>query len=86
MPPPKKFGRRGRFYFGLSTFEGFEFAYAFAGQRYAVCSVDNTVKYRIRHLRISDCIVPVQFGQADCGRASLCIRTGRRCGDALPHG
>ncbi len=63
---PEEFGRRGQFYFGLSAFEGFEFTDAFTGKSDAVGGVDNTVEYGICHCRVTDRIVPVQFGELRC--------------------
>lgn len=46
---PEEFGRRGQFYFGLSAFEGIEYADAFTGVHDTVCSVADAVEYRICH-------------------------------------
>lgn len=59
--PPEKFGRRGQYYFGLSAFEGFEFTNTFACKCYAMCCVDNTVKYGVCHCSVTDSVVPVQL-------------------------
>ena len=63
---PLEIGRRGQFYFGLSVFEGFELADTFTGKGDAVGSVDNAVEYGIGHSRVTDRIVPVQFGKLGC--------------------
>ena len=60
---PEEFGRRGQFYFGLSAFEGFEFTDAFTGEGDTVCRVNNAVEYRVCHCGVTDCFVPVQFGE-----------------------
>lgn len=60
--PPEEFGRRGQYYFGLSAFEGFEFTDTFACKCYAMCRVDNTVKYGVCHCGVTDSVVPVQLG------------------------
>ena len=60
---PEEFGRRGQFYFGLSSFEGFELTDAFAGERDTVCGVDDAVEDGIRHCGVADGVVPVQFGE-----------------------
>ena len=59
--PPEEFGRRGQFYFGLSASEGFEFTDTFACKCYAVCCVDDTVEYCIRHRSVTDSVIPVQL-------------------------
>jgi len=63
---PLEIGRRGQFYFGLSVFEGFELADTFTGKGDAVGGVDNAVEYGIGHSRVTDRIVPVQFGKLGC--------------------
>ena len=63
---PLEIVRRGQFYFGLSVFEGFELADTFTGKGDAVGGVDNAVEYGIGHSRVTDRIVPVQFGELRC--------------------
>ncbi len=64
--PPLEIGRRGQFYFGLSVFEGFELADTFTGKCDAVGGMDDAVEYGICHCRVTDRIVPVQFGKLGC--------------------
>ena len=58
---PMNPGRRGHFYFGVFVFPGFDFPHTFTGQFDWVCRVYNPVKYRIRHGRIPDGVIPVGY-------------------------